>query len=62
MDNIITGVVSAALFIAFVVGLANSIGAPPFMLITAIVSVMMVIDLVQSIRKEFAEKRRFQDD
>ena len=57
MDNLIAGVVASALFLAFVLGLANSIGEPPFMIIVAIVSVMMLVDLVQAVRKEFSHKR-----
>lgn len=51
MDNIITGVLSATLFVAFVAGLAESIGAVPFMVIVGIVSVMLIVDLVQSIKQ-----------
>jgi hypothetical protein len=51
MDNMIAGILSAALFIAFVAGLAESIKAVPFMLIVGIVSVMMLVDLVQSIKQ-----------
>jgi hypothetical protein len=55
MDNMITGVLSALLFIAFVAGLAESIGALPFMLIVAIVSIMLLIDLVQSVKQGFSK-------
>ncbi|MFV2035593.1 MAG: hypothetical protein ACC631_10905 [Halocynthiibacter sp.] len=55
MDNMITGILSAALFIAFVAGLAESIGALPFMIIVGIVSIMVLIDLVQSIKQEFSK-------
>lgn len=51
MDNMIAGILSAALFIAFVAGLAESINAIPFMLIVGIVSIMVLIDLVQSIKQ-----------
>jgi di/tricarboxylate transporter len=37
MDNLISGLVAAAIFIPFVVGLAVSIGAAPFAIIVAIV-------------------------
>lgn len=57
MDNLIAGVVASALFLAFAVGLASSIAEPPFMIIVAIVSVMMLVDLVQAVRKEFSHKR-----
>ncbi len=51
MDNMITGILSALLFIAFVAGLAESIGELPFIIIVAIVVIMMLTDLVQSIKK-----------
>lgn len=62
MDNLITGAISAVLFIAFVAGLAQSIGAPPFMIIVGLVVIMMLIDLVQSIRQGFSEARNGEDD
>jgi len=49
MDNIITGVLSVGLFMAFVIGLANSIGALPFVLIVVIVSGMALYDLYENI-------------
>ena len=55
MDNMITGILSAVLFIAFVAGLAESIGALPFMLIVGIVSIMVLIDLGQSIKQGFSK-------
>ena len=58
MDNMITGILSAALFIAFVAGLAESINAIPFMLIVGGVSIMMLIDLVQSIKQGSSENKR----
>jgi hypothetical protein len=62
MDNMITGVLAALLFIAFVAGLAESIGALPFMLIVGIVSIMLLIDLVQSIRQGFSKSGTQSDD
>lgn len=58
MDNVITGVLSATLFIAFVAGLAESIGALPFIIIVGIVSVMMLTDLVQSFKAQVREKNK----
>jgi len=49
MDNIITGVLGVGLFMAFVIGLANSIGALPFVLIVVIVSGMALYDLYENI-------------
>ena len=62
MDNIITGVLSALLFIAFVAGLAVSIGEVPFIIIVGIVSVMVLVDLTQSIKQGFSARNRKGDD
>jgi len=62
MDNMITGILSAALFIAFVAGLAESIGELPFMIIVGIVSVMLLIDLTQSIRQGFSQTDQKSED
>ena len=61
MDNSITGILSAVLFIAFVAGLAESIGALPFMLIVGVVSTMLLVDLVQSIKQGFSDNRKQND-
>lgn len=57
MDNIITGVISVALFAAFTIGLAESIGALPFAIIVGLVIIMVVSDLLPSIRNGLAEQR-----
>lgn len=62
MDNMITGILAAAVFIAFVAGLAESIGAVPFMVIVAIVIVMLLVDLVQSIKAGFSSRDRQSGD
>ena len=62
MDNMITGILSALLFIAFVAGLAESIGEMPFMIIVGIVSVMVLVDLTQSIKKGFSARKQQGDD
>lgn len=48
MDNLITGLVAVVVFLAFVFGLANSIGAIPFTLIVIFVSGLLVTDFYQS--------------
>lgn len=58
MDNMITGILSVGLFISFVAGLAESIGAVPFIIIVALVSIMVLVDLVQSIKQSFVEKNK----
>ena len=57
MDNFITGLIAVAMFLAFVVGLADSIAALPFVIIVAIVSVMMITDFIQSAKQGFKEDR-----
>ena len=47
MDNIITGAISVIIFLLFVGGLAESIGAAPFVMIVAIVGIMLVVDFYQ---------------
>ncbi len=62
MDNLITGILSGAVFLTFVVGLAESIGEPPFMIIVALVAIMMLVDLVQSVRKGFSKDQDSDND
>jgi len=50
MDNLISGLIAAAIFIPFVGGLAVSIGAVPFAIIVLIVVAMMLFDFFQSAR------------
>ena len=58
MDNIITGAIAVAIFLAFAGGLAESIGAVPFILIVVIVSVMLIVDFYQSAREGLEEERK----
>ena len=57
MDNLISGLIAAAIFIPFVVGLAVSIGAVPFAIIVAIVVAMMLFDYYESVRDGLRAKR-----
>lgn len=50
MDQSITTVIGAVIFGAFVIGLAESIGAIPFFVIVGIVVLLMAIDSVETIR------------
>lgn len=50
MDNIITGIFGIGLFVAFVGGLAQSIGAMPFIIIVVGIGAMAVYDLYENIR------------
>ena len=56
MDNLISGVIAAVIFIAFTAGLAESIGAIPFIIIVAIVIILMLAVLVESVREGFREE------
>ncbi len=58
MDNIITGAIAVAIFLAFVLGLAQSIGALPFVLIVVIVSAMICTDFYQSAKQGLKEERQ----
>ena len=58
MDNIITGAIAVAIFLAFVLGLAHSIGALPFVLIVVIVSAMICTDFYQSAKEGLKEERQ----
>lgn len=57
MDNLISGLIAAVVFIAFTAGLAESIGAIPFVFIVAIVIGMMLTDYVQSAKEGLREER-----
>jgi len=50
MDNIITGFIGVAIFLAFVGGLAQSIGALPFVIIVAVIGGMALYDYYESVR------------
>ncbi len=50
--NTVTGLVGITLFIAFIGGLAESIGALPFIIIVSIIGAMAIYDFVGSVRDE----------
>lgn len=62
MDNLIGAVLAAMIFIAFVGGLAQSIGVIPFAIIVAAVVVAMLVDLVQSVKADLAKKKARRKD
>lgn len=57
MDNLITGLIGVALFLAFVLGLAHSIGQLPFVIIVLIVCALLCFDFYQSARQGLAEEK-----
>ena len=56
MDNIITGVIGMGIFVAFVGGLAQSIGKLPFILIVVVICAMALYDLYENIRADVKSK------
>ena len=48
MDNLITGFIAVAVFLAFTIGLAVSIGTLPFILIVVFVAGLIITDFYQS--------------
>jgi 4-hydroxybenzoate polyprenyltransferase len=57
MDNLITGLIALAVFLTFVLGLAESIGTIPFTVIVVAVSGMIAMDYYQS-AKQGLEKEK----
>ena len=57
MDNIITGAISVGIFMAFVLGLAGSIEAMPFVIIVIIVCAMLCTDYFQSVRESLQSEK-----
>lgn len=57
MDNIITGTIAVAMFLAFAGGLAESIGAIPFILIVVIVGGMLCIDFFESAKEGLQQEK-----
>jgi len=58
MDNIITGAISVGIFMAFVLGLAGSIKALPFVVIVIVVCAMLCTDYIQSVRESLQSEKQ----
>jgi hypothetical protein len=58
MDNIITGAIGVFIFMAFVLGLAESIGAWPFAIIVVAVCTMLGIDYFQSAKEGLHKEKK----
>jgi F0F1-type ATP synthase assembly protein I len=56
MDNLITGLIAVAVFLAFTIGLAVSIGTLPFILIVILVAGMIITDFYQSAKAGLKDK------
>jgi hypothetical protein len=52
VEDIVAGIIGIALMLAFAGGLAWLIGAPPLLIITALVLVMAIIDVVRTLREQ----------
>jgi len=55
MDNNIAGLFGIVLFLAFIGGLAESIGKTPFIVIVVIIGAMAVYDYYESVRDQRKE-------
>lgn len=55
MDNNIAGLFGIVLFLAFIGGLAESIGKVPFMVIVVIIGAMAAYDYYESVRDQRKE-------
>ncbi len=58
MDNLITGSIAVAIFLAFTVGLAFSIGTIPFGIIVVFVASLLLIDFYQSAKKGLKQDKK----
>jgi choline-glycine betaine transporter len=58
MDNIITGAIAVSIFLAFVLGLAESISALPFAIIVIAVCLMILTDFFQSAKESLQDERQ----
>ena len=58
MDNIITGAIGVIIFMAFVLGLAESIGALPFAVIVILVCALLCTDFFQSARESWRDMKQ----
>ena len=56
MDQSISAVIGAVIFAWFTIGLAESIGAIPFIVIVGLVIVLMTIDVVQLVKDRWNPK------
>jgi hypothetical protein len=57
MDNIITGAIAVSIFMAFVLGLAESISALPFVVIVVAVCLMILTDFLQSAKAGLKQEK-----
>jgi uncharacterized membrane protein len=62
MDNIISGAIAVAIFLAFVLGLAESISELPFVIIVVAVCLMLCTDFFQSARASLQSMKQKKSD
>lgn len=58
MDNIITGAIGVIIFMAFVLGLAESISKLPFAIIVVAVCAMLCTDFFESARDSLRDMKQ----
>jgi uncharacterized membrane protein len=58
MDNIITGAIGVIIFMAFVLGLAESISKLPFVIIVVAVCAMLCTDFFESARDSLRDMKQ----
>lgn len=61
MDNLISSILGVGVFTAFVAGLADSIGATPFIIIVGIVLLMVFYDMREQVKQGFADEKARND-
>jgi hypothetical protein len=57
MEDVNAAVIGILLMLGFAGGLAWQVGAPPLLIITAVVLVMAVIDVVRTLREQAGNAR-----
>ena len=57
MEDLVAAIIGILIMLAFAGGLAWQIGAPPLLIITAVVLVMAVVDVVRTLREQAGKAR-----
>ena len=57
MEDLVAAIIGILIMLGFAGGLAWQIGAPPLLIITAVVLVMAVVDVVRTLREQAGNAR-----
>ena len=57
MEDLVAAIIGILIMLGFAGGLAWQIGAPPLLIITAVVLVMAVVDVVRTLREQAGKAR-----